>query len=184
MKNAYRLCVFCSASDHIDPAYTILAREFGERCAALGWHVVYGGGRAGLMGILADAALNAGGEVTGVIPRMLKAREIAHTGLTKLEVVEDMHQRQRRMMDLSQGFAILPGGMGTLAECFEVLTWKQLGLHQKPIAILNAHDYWSGLLIQLEKAGQQGFMHHRDHDLFKVFRDLNDVILYFQNKIV
>lgn len=180
----FHLCVFCSASENIPEAYRVLARETGQRIAAARWRVVYGGGRAGLMGLVADAALKGGAEVTGVIPRMLKDREIAHSGLTSLEVVEDMHQRQRRMMDLADGFVILPGGMGTMAEFFEALTWKQLGLHNKPISVLNAGGYWDGLLKQLEKAAKEGFVHSHDHDLFKVFNNLDDLFLYFQNKII
>ena len=131
-----RLCVFCGASPGRTPAYAALAREVGTGLAARGIGIVYGGGRVGLMGALADAALAAGGEVVGVIPRRLVDRELAHPGLTELDVVDTLHERKARMAELADGFIALPGGLGTLEELAEVASWAQLELHRKPIGLL------------------------------------------------
>jgi uncharacterized protein (TIGR00730 family) len=179
MSQEFHLCVFCSASANLDPVYQDAARALGKIAAGHGWHIVYGGGSLGLMGLLADNALAHGGAVTGVIPQMLKDREIAHPRIQNLEVVENMHQRQKRMMDLADGFMILPGGMGTLAEFFEALTWKQLGLHKKPIVIVNINGYWDPLLAQIDQAVRGGFMHGERDQLFIVFDDLNSATEFF-----
>lgn len=180
MSKAFHVCVFCSASQRLDPKFQKPARDFGALAAQQKWHVVYGGGSLGLMGIIADAALESGAAVTGVIPQALKDREIAHPGLTRLEIVPGMHERQRRMMDLADGFVVLPGGMGTLAEFFEALTWKQLGLHDKPIAVVNTGGYWDGLIAQVRAAAAQGFMHGQTDRLFTVFDDLRNLPEFFK----
>lgn len=153
-----RICVFCGASPGSDPAYLELARAIGRGLAERGIGVVYGGGRRGLMGALADGALAAGGEVTGVIPRGLVDRELAHSGLTDLRVVATLHERKAVMADLADAFIALPGGLGTLEELAEVTSWAQLQLHGKPIGLLAVGDYWAGLLAWLDRAVGEGFV--------------------------
>jgi uncharacterized protein (TIGR00730 family) len=155
-----RLCVFAGSSSGARPEYRAAAGELGRALAARGIGVVYGGARVGLMGVLADAALAAGGEVVGVIPAALVAKEVAHTGLSDLRVVGSMHQRKALMSDLADAFIALPGGWGTLEELFEVLTWAQLGLHRKPCGILNVHGYFDGLLAFLSHTIGEGFVRH------------------------
>ena len=152
------VCVFCGSSAGRDDRYAGAARELGELLAVQGIRLVYGGGRVGLMGVLADAVLAAGGTVTGVIPRPLVAREVGHTGLSELHVVETMHERKARMVELSDGFVALPGGMGTLDELFEVWTWAQLGIHAKPFGILNVGGYFDGLLAFVDHATGEQFV--------------------------
>ena len=152
------LCVFCGSSSGTEAAYDEAASALGLALAAGGITLVYGGGRVGLMGVVADAALGAGGEVVGVIPRALLEREIAHTGLTDLRVVGSMHKRKALMSELSEGFIALPGGTGTLEEFFEVLTWAQLGEHRKPCGLLNAGRYYDPLLAVFDHMVQQGFL--------------------------
>lgn len=156
------LCVFCGAKTGTDPRWMPLARGFGAAVARRGWTLVFGGGRVGLMGALADGALEAGGSVVGVIPRSLMAREVAHQGLTRLEVVEDMAVRKTRMIELSDAFATLPGGLGTLDELFEVLTLRQIGEHAKPIGLLDQDGYWQPLLRACSSMVEAGFVHPRD----------------------
>ncbi len=156
------LCVFCGAKTGTDPRWMALARTFGAAVARRGWTLVFGGGRVGLMGALADGALQAGGQVVGVIPHSLVAREVAHAGLTRLEVVDDMAVRKTRMIALSDAFAALPGGLGTLDELFEVLTLRQIGEHEKPIGLLDQDGYWAPLLRACEAMEAAGFVHSRD----------------------
>ena len=137
--------VFCGSSPGASPLYAEVVREFGARLARAGIRGVYGGGSAGLMGIFADAALAAGGEVVGVIPGFLDDREVGHPGLTELHVVATMHERKQLMFDLSDGACALPGGLGTLDELIEFVTWRQLGLHGRRMVILNTDGYWDGL---------------------------------------
>ena len=165
MATIRRLCVFCGASAGSDPRHVTLARDVGRGLAELGIGVVYGGGRVGLMGALADAALAAGGEVTGIIPRRLVDRELAHPGLTSLVVVETLHERKAEMSRLADGFIALPGGLGTLEELAEVASWGQLGLHAKPIGLLGDGDYWAALLAWLARAVDEGFL-LADHAAF------------------
>ena len=134
------------------------ARKLGGAIAAGGFGLVYGGASVGTMGAIADSVLQAGGRVTGVIPQSIADMEVAHTGLSTLEVVDDMHQRKARMMLLSDGFIAMPGGLGTLEELFEALTWLQLGFHSKPCAVLNSNGYYDKLLAFLDHASQQGFV--------------------------
>ena len=140
-----RLCVYCGSSPGADPRYRAAAAELGAGLAAAGIELVYGGGRNGLMGAVADAVLADGGRVTGIIPVHLQHREVAHPGLDELVVVADMHQRKRVMAERSDAFAVLPGGVGTLDEAIEILSWRQLGLHQKPIFVVDIAGYWSPL---------------------------------------
>lgn len=146
------MCVFCGSSGGTRPAYADAARELGELLASRGIGLVYGGGDVGLMGVLADAALAAGGDVIGVIPSALAEREVAHAGLTKLHIVRTMHERKQMMHDLSDAFVALPGGLGTLEEFFEVLTWGQLGMHAKPCGILDVEGFYEPLLALLDRA--------------------------------
>jgi uncharacterized protein (TIGR00730 family) len=153
------LCVYCGSNAGSDPAYAAQARSLGARLAADGIAAVYGGGNVGLMGIVADAALAAGGEVIGVIPQQLVDWEVAHRGVTRLEVVESMHARKQRMFELSDGFVALPGGFGTLDEMFEMLTWRQLGLGHKPCAFLDVGGFWSPLMAMLDTMVRERFLH-------------------------
>jgi uncharacterized protein (TIGR00730 family) len=152
------VCVFCGSRSGTEPAYEEAARAVGRTLADKGITLVYGGGHVGLMGVVADAALGAGGEVVGVIPRALLEREIAHTGLTDQRVVDSMHERKALMSDLSEGFVALPGGTGTLEEFFEVLTWAQLGEHRKPCGLLNADGYYDPLLSVFDHMVTKGFL--------------------------
>jgi uncharacterized protein (TIGR00730 family) len=153
-----RLCVFCGSSSGSRPAYAAAARALGEALARRGLGLVTGGGRVGLMGVIADASMGAGGEVIGVIPEALAAKEVAHAGPTELRVVGSMHERKAMMAELSDGFVALPGGFGTLEEFFEVLTWAQLGLHPKPCALLNVAGFYAPLLALLDHAVAEGFV--------------------------
>jgi uncharacterized protein (TIGR00730 family) len=154
-----RLCVFCGSSPGHDPAYATSAARLGRVLAERGIGLVYGGGRVGLMGVLADAALAAGGEVIGVIPQALLEREIGHRGLTQLRVVDSMHARKALMGELSGGFIALPGGIGTLEELFEVWSWAQLGLHRKPCGLLDAGGFFAPLVDFLDRQVKAGFIH-------------------------
>jgi uncharacterized protein (TIGR00730 family) len=153
-----RLCVFCGSSAGNGAVYREATRQFGESLVQCGCGLVYGGGHIGLMGVLAEAVLQAGGEVIGVIPRALEAKELAHLGVTRLEVVDSMHQRKARMADLADGFAALPGGFGTADELFEILTWAQLGLHAKPVGLLNVAGFFDPLRQWLDLAVRAGFV--------------------------
>jgi uncharacterized protein (TIGR00730 family) len=145
-----------------DPRFAAVARDLGDELAARRIGLVYGGGSLGLMGVVADAVLNAGGEVIGVIPQALKTEEIAHAGLTKLHVVASMHERKALMASLSDAFIALPGGLGTFDELLEMLTWLQLGIHQKPVALLDVATYWTGLRQLLSDAVANGFVHEKN----------------------
>jgi uncharacterized protein (TIGR00730 family) len=153
-----RVCVFCGSSSGSRPSYTSAARSLGAELVRRGLGLVYGGSSVGLMGVLADAVLAAGGEVTGVIPRGLEARELAHAGVTQLEVVGSMHERKARMADLADAFVALPGGMGTLEELAEMLTWAQLGIHRKPCGVLDVEGYWEPLLAFFDHAVRERFL--------------------------
>jgi uncharacterized protein (TIGR00730 family) len=157
-----RVCVFCGASSGRRAAYADAARAFGAAAAAQGLGVVYGGGRVGLMGALADAALAAGGEVIGVIPQELVDRELAHGGLTELHVVGSLHERKALMAELADAFVALPGGFGTLDELLEQLTWSQLGLHAKPVGLLDVEEYWRPLIALARHATEEGFVREAD----------------------
>ncbi|MGY3605080.1 MULTISPECIES: LOG family protein [unclassified Bradyrhizobium] len=151
------VCIFCGSSPGRDPIYLETAVATGQALAKAGITIVYGGGKVGLMGAVADAALAAGGRVVGVIPRALVEREIGHTGLSQLHIVETMHERKTMMAELSDGFIALPGGAGTLEELFEEWTWAQLGIHQKPCGLLNVKDYFAPLMAMVERMVAEGF---------------------------
>jgi hypothetical protein len=165
-----RICVFCGSATGRDPRHAEAARLLGRTLAERGLELVYGGGSIGLMGVVADAALAAGGAVTGVIPRALAARELAHRSLTSLQVVESMHQRKARMAELADGFVALPGGMGTLEELAEILTWAQLGLHRRPVGLLDVGGYYLPLIAFLDHAVEAGFLRPEHRALLLVER--------------
>ncbi|GFZ99374.1 TIGR00730 family Rossman fold protein [Dyella caseinilytica] len=152
------LCVYCGSSPGKHPEYEESARAFGTAMAHRGIALVYGGGKVGLMGTVADAVLAAGGKVIGVIPRQLVEREVAHAGLTEMHVVETMHQRKTRMYELSDAFVALPGGFGTMDEMFEMLTWAQLGLHKYPCAFLNVRGYYTQLRQMMDHMVNEAFL--------------------------
>ena len=153
-----RLAVYCGSATPADPRYLECAREVGRGLAERGIGVVYGGGKVGLMGALAEGALAAGGEVIGVIPEALVARELAHPGLTELHVVDTMHQRKKAFTDLSDGFVTLPGGVGTMDELWEAISWAQLGYHANPVGLLNAFGYYDGLIEFNRHMAATGFV--------------------------
>lgn len=163
-----RLCVYCGSSGAVDRQYREAAGELGARLAAAGIGVVYGGGRVGLMGVLADAALAAGGEVIGIIPSRLRDAELAHHGISELVVVESMHERKRLMAEKADAFAILPGGIGTLDEMFETVSWKQLGLHSKPILLADIGGYWAPLRALFDGIVEKGFARPETRELLQV----------------
>ena len=165
MSTLKRICVFCGSSVGSLPAHAAAARELGRTLAERGLGIVFGGGKVGLMGVLADAALAAGGETIGVIPEALVAREIGHNGLTKLHVVRSMHQRKTLMADLADAFIALPGGYGTFEEFFEAVTWTQLGIHKKPCGLLNVNGYYDALLALLDRAVADGFIREANRTL-------------------
>jgi len=162
------VCVFCSSSQGLDPAYTEAARSLGRTLAEANIRLVFGGGHVGLMGVVSNAPLEAGGEVIGVIPRSLVERELAHAGLTDLRIVGSMHERKAMMSDLSEGFITLPGGTGTLEEFFEVLTWAQLGEHEKPCGLLNVAGYYDPLLAVFDHMIDKGFLSESNRALVLV----------------
>jgi uncharacterized protein (TIGR00730 family) len=161
----HSVCVFCGASSGHDPRYAAAAAVVGERLATRGIRLVFGGGHRGLMGVVADAALAAGGEVVGVIPQGLVDRELAHGGLTELRIVDTLHERKALMAELSDAFIALPGGLGTLEELAEVLSWAQLELHAKPIGLLDVGDYFASLDAFLDHALAEGFVAERHRRL-------------------
>jgi uncharacterized protein (TIGR00730 family) len=162
------LCVYCGSSGAVAGVYREAASQLGARLAAAGIEVVFGGGRIGLMGLLADAALASGGRVTGIIPGRLRDAELAHHGVSELVVVDTMHERKALMAERASAFAILPGGIGTLDETFEILSWKQLGLHDKPIFLVDVEGYWSPLRTLLDRVVDSGFAQPKTHDLLRV----------------
>lgn len=157
-ESIHRICVFCGSSAGEDPRYLQAASDLGRALATRGLGLVYGGSRIGLMGRLAQAVLDAGGEVTGIMPRPLMDRELVHAGLDELVVTESMHERKAEMVARSDGFVAAPGGLGTFEEFFEVLTWAQLGFHRKPCALLNVRDYYAPITRLLDHAVREGFV--------------------------
>ncbi len=163
-----RLAIYCGSATPADPVYIESARAIGRTLAERGIGVVYGGGRLGLMGAVADAALAAGGDVIGVIPQALVDAEVAHRGLTELHVVAGMHERKAAFTELSDGFVTIPGGTGTMDELWEALSWAQLGYHAKPVGLLNVAGYYDGLVAFWEKMGDVGFLRAQHRDLLIV----------------
>jgi uncharacterized protein (TIGR00730 family) len=162
------ICVYCGSSTGVKPVYADAARAFARVLVDSGCTLVYGGGRVGLMGVVADEVLAAGGQAVGVIPELLFDKEVGHRGLSALHVVPDMHHRKKMMADLSDAFVALPGGAGTLEELFEVYTWAQLGYHAKPIGLLDVDGYYAPLVGMLEHTVREGFMQQRYFDILQI----------------
>ncbi len=160
------ICVYCGSSDKIKPAYLEGATQMGRAIAKRGLQLWYGAGCTGLMGAVADGALEAGGEVIGVIPAMFHTPQLAHAGLTRLEIVDSMHLRKERLAEQAEAFIALPGGFGTFEELFEILTWAQIGLHQKPVGLLNTLGYYDALVNMVEYARLEGFIYNEHRALF------------------
>lgn len=169
--NLASICVYCASSPGTDPRFSTATAAFGRLIGSRGLTLVYGGGHVGLMGVLADEVLQAGGEVHGVITRALEEKEVAHTGLTRLDVVDTMHQRKSLMADRADGFAMLPGGFGTLDEFFEAVTWTQLGVHTKPCGILNVNGYFDPIRDFLDAATEQRLIRRQHRDLVIIESD-------------
>jgi uncharacterized protein (TIGR00730 family) len=163
--NFQRICVFCGSSSGINPAYRSAAVAVGQLLAGRGIELVYGGGNIGLMGVLADAILESGGHVIGVIPEALMAKEVGHAGLTELRIVKSMHERKALMADLSDAFIAMPGGFGTFEEFCEVVTWSQLSIHAKPCGLLNVEGYYDPLLALFDHAVHEGFLREENRRL-------------------
>lgn len=163
-----RICVYCGSSVGRVEAYQVMAKKLGGLLAQHNIELVYGGADVGIMGLIADEVLNAGGNVIGVMPRALVEKEVAHHGLSKLYVVESMHERKAKMAELSDGFIALPGGLGTLEELFEIMTWAQLGFHQKPIGLLNVNGFYDGLLTFLEHAVTEQYIKKNHQEMLIV----------------
>jgi uncharacterized protein (TIGR00730 family) len=170
------VAVYCGSSSGINGVYKEQARKLGEILAANEIHVIFGGGKVGLMGQLADAVLKAGGRITGVIPNFLKTKEVAHAGLTDLISVETMHERKALINEMSDGAIALPGGLGTLDELFEMLTWGQLGLHAKPVGLLNTNDYFTPLLASIEKMYREGFLKERNREMILYSEHIGELL--------
>jgi len=170
------LCVFCGSSPGKNPRYLAAARKLGTSLANEGIHLVFGAGGVGIMGAVSQACLDAGGTVTGIIPEHLMAAEAALPGLTELIVVHDMHTRKRTMFERSDGFVVLPGGFGTMDETFEILTWKQLRLHDKPVIIADIEGYWAPFLDFADSMLDKGFIRPGNLDLFSVVERVEEVI--------
>jgi uncharacterized protein (TIGR00730 family) len=170
------ICVFCGSSSGANAAYRGAAAELGGLLAAQGRRLVYGGGNVGLMGVVADAVLESGGTVIGVIPQHLLDLEVGHHQLTELRVVHSMHERKQQMSELADAFVLLPGGLGSLEEFFEIWTWGQLGLHQKPYGILNVAGYFDALLAFLDHAAEERFLHPEHRRLVSVADDAADLL--------
>ncbi len=176
MRTFRRICVYCGSSNDVDERFKSAARATGTLLAQRGIGVVYGGGSVGLMGIVADAALAAGGEVLGVIPDKLQALELGHDGLTELFVVDSMHARKMLMAQLSDGFVALPGGFGTIEEIIEVTTWSQLNYHRKPVGLLNVDGYYDHLIAWIRGAVTEGFIHEPHRNLLQAATTPEDLL--------
>jgi uncharacterized protein (TIGR00730 family) len=170
------LCVYCGSSDRVDPAHRQAAANLGRTLAGAGVALIYGGGRIGLMGICADAALAAGGRVVGVIPEHLNDFEIGHQGVSELHVVPSMHSRKQLMFELADAFAVLPGGIGTLDETFEIITWRHLGLHDKPIVLIDNNGYWRPFVALIDHVIATGFAKPAIRGLYQVVDRVEDVL--------
>lgn len=171
-----RLCVFCGSQKGTNPAFANEAAQLGRAMVGRGVELVFGAGHIGLMGVVADAVLEAGGRAIGVIPQGLVDRELAHQGLTKLHIVKSMHERKALMADLSDAFVAIPGGYGTADELFEILTWKQLKIHAKPIGLLNTAGYFDPLLEWIARSIENGFVKEKYRDFLIVERDIETLL--------
>ena len=170
------ICVFAGSNPGFQPGFQAAARALGTALVERGYGLVYGGGRVGLMGALADTVLDGGGHVTGVIPHGLAVKEVAHEGLPDLRIVDSMHERKALMAELSSAFVAMPGGLGTLEELFEALTWAQLGIHGKPCCLLNVDGYFDGLLAFLSQAVQHGFVRQAHAEMLLASSDIDDLL--------
>jgi len=172
----HRVAVYCGSADGSNPAFLAEARALGSAIAAAGLGLVYGGANVGLMGAVADTAVAGKAEVIGVLPAVLEGREIAHTGLTRLELVPTMHERKARMAALADAFLVLPGGYGTLDEMLEAVTWAQLGLHANPVILINTAGYWDGLLAFLDTTVAAGFLKQKNRELLRVAANAKEAV--------
>lgn len=170
------ICVYCASAIDVAQSYRDAAAELGRTLGSQGVDIVYGGGRNGLMGLVADAALAEGGRVIGIIPQSIAALEVGHLSLSELVTVETMHQRKLMMAERAGAFVVLPGGLGTLDEALEMLAWKQLGLHDKPIVILNVAGYWDPLLAMLARAVDEHFIYERQRALYRAVSEVAEVL--------
>ena len=175
MKEKKSICVFCGSSGKVDEAYRQAASQLGTLVGAKGFDLVYGGGHVGLMGLVADAALASGSSVLGVIPKFLQDYEIGHDGLDELIVTDNMHDRKRLMYERSDAFVILPGGLGTLDETFEVLTWTQLGLSAKPVVLANINGFWNPLLALVDHLVSSGFAREENRSILQVADNMEEI---------
>lgn len=173
MANLRNLCVYCGSKNGHDPVYAALARELGRRCAESGVGVVFGGGHIGLMGQLAQSTLEGGGKVVGILPEHLRQLEVADEAISELVIVDSMHTRKRMLAERADAFCVLPGGLGSLDEMVEIITWKQLGLHDKPVVLLDHEGYWQPFLNLIEHQTRHGFVSPGARDLFSVAADLD-----------
>lgn len=180
LSKPFSLCVYCGSKPGNQPEYAALARSVGHWLGAQGGRLVYGGGKNGLMGVVADAALEAGAQVIGIIPHTMVEREWAHPTCTELLVVDSMHERKRLMAERADAFVALPGGIGTFEELFEAWTWRQLGFHNKPVGLLNANGYYDGLLTFLQSTVAQGFMQDWQMDLLQVGTEVAPLLQQLQ----
>jgi uncharacterized protein (TIGR00730 family) len=178
------LAVYCGAASGINPEYADQTAALGQLMAKAGIHLVYGGGRVGLMGVLADAVLKNGGEVVGVIPDFLYQREVGHDGVTELIKVDSMHERKRIMFEKADAFLALPGGFGTLDELFEMLTWSQLQLHKKPVGLLNMLGFYDGMLQHVNVMQSEGFLHTSVKDLLVIGNNAHDLLSLMLSQVV
>ncbi len=175
-RNIQSICVYCGSSDQIHPSFNQGARELGKELALRGIRLIYGGGRTGLMGAVAGGVLTAGGKVTGIVPESLNQKHLIADNLTELEVLGDIQSRKKRMLDLADALIALPGGFGTFDELFEALTWAQIGLHTKPIGVLNLDGYFDMLLMLIEHASVEGFIYQEHKDLLVQSTSPGDLI--------
>lgn len=182
MASMASVCVYCGSSSRVRQEYKDAAAQLGRTMADAGVRLIYGGGQVGLMGILADSVLAHGGEVVGIIPDFLFEKEIGKADATRLVRVASMHERKEAMADLSDGFAILPGGFGTLDETFEILTWRQLGLHDKPVVIANIAGYWTGMLSVLDHLIDEGFALPDNRGLYDVVGTVEEILPALRRK--
>ncbi|MDR3425181.1 MAG: TIGR00730 family Rossman fold protein [Alphaproteobacteria bacterium] len=178
------ICVYCGSSNLVAEPFKVSTRVIATELAQRGVRVVYGGGHVGLMGILADAALEAGGKVVGIIPEHIRAQEVQHNGLTELIVVPNMHTRKRMMVERADAFIILPGGFGTLDEAFEILTWKKLKLHNKPVFLFNERGYWNELIALVDKTIVEGFAQPSDRTLFQIADSVENLFALLDERSV
>lgn len=181
MTSIQNICVYCGSSSQVDEAYKQAAIDFGQAISSSGRGLVYGGGRVGLMGLIADSVMDSQGTAIGIIPEHIQSREIEHTDLTELHIVDSMHVRKQMMVDRSDAFVVLPGGIGTLDETCEIITWRQLGIHDKPIVICNLGGYWTPFVKMIEHIIGAGFMRKEDRNIFQVVERIEDIIPALEN---